>query len=406
MTLKWTRRRLLQASLIAGTGSLLVACVPPTPSPSTAEVTPSLEAQTAIPSAVATEATTSAAPEVTPVETPAEGRPIATIAPDAARTPRASTYTPGTAAAQLYPAAASVPDAPNLAGRILAATQEFLDGLGDLRGRATFDFDDAERVRWHWTTPAGFRRNGLPLKDMSVEQQQLAFGLLRASLSELGYLKSRDIMALQQELRNDPLDYYVSVFGTPGGQTPWSWRWEGHHLSRHFTVNGETVTMVPFFHGSWPTISSTGFRAMPREEDAAREIVLGLDEAQRGQVIFQARALGQHLTGNKPRVEPLEAVGLPVGELGPDQQPKIAEIIQAYLAVLPDEIRAPIDARVQSGLADTRFGWAGSLEPLQPQYWRLQGPSFVLEFDNSRNGGTHIHSVWRDFENDFGGVIP
>jgi hypothetical protein len=163
------------------------------------------------------------------------------------------------------------------------------------------------------------------------------------------------------------------------------------------------VAVTPFFNGAWPTLTDAGLRAMPREEDAARELVLSLDEAKRAVAIFQASSLTQHVTQNQPYVSPLEPIGILASELNADQQALILEIIQTYLGVQSASIATPSFERIHTaGLENIRFGWAGSLEPSQPQYYRLQGPTFLLEFDNSRNSGTHIHSVWRDFEADFG----
>jgi hypothetical protein len=238
---------------------------------------------------------------------------------------------------------------------------------------------------------------------MNPAQRDLALALLQAGVSEAGYQKALDIISLQNDLGNDPELYYVTVFGTPGGAEPWSWRFEGHHLSRHFTVVKEQVVMMPFFLGAWPTLTDAGLRAMPREEDAARELVLSLDEGSRAIAIFQANSLTNHLTQNQPYVSPLEPVGILVSDLGLDQQKRVLEIVQTYLNTLPGNIAAPIFERIRTaGFEQLRFGWAGPLEPSRPHYYRLQGPTFVLEFDNSRNGGTHIHSVWRDFEQDFG----
>lgn len=142
---------------------------------------------------------------------------------------------------------------------------------------------------------------------------------------------------------------------------------------------------------------------MDREENAARELILSLEDAKRAQAIFQERTLTVHVTQNEPYVRPLDPVGIPVGEFTTDQRKLVTEIIQTYLGSLPQQVATLHLERIErGGLENIRFGWAGSLEPRRPQYYRLQGPSFLLEFDNSRNGGTHIHSVWRDFAEDFG----
>jgi hypothetical protein len=300
-----------------------------------------------------------------------------------------------------------------------AAARAFLASLSGVnRDQATFPFGSDERTRWHWTVPSSVPRNGLPLGAMSAGQRRLALALLRASSSAAGYRKALDIMALQGVLQRmktgigDPFDpdrYYVSIFGTPGSRT-WGWRLEGHHLSRHFTVVGNTVVAEPFFLGAWPTRAGSAYRSvakgdrtMPREEDAAREIVLSLDRALRRQVVFSSESLTDHLTQNAVRVSPLERVGVLTGDLPSRAQRRVYEIVRTYLANHPPAIARKALARVErAGIDRTRFGWAGSTRPGLPHYYRLQGPTFVLEFDNSRNSGTHIHSVWRDFERDFG----
>jgi Protein of unknown function (DUF3500) len=300
-----------------------------------------------------------------------------------------------------------------------AAARAFLASLsGSKRDRATFPFGSEERTRWHWTVPSSVPRNGLPLGATSDEQRRLALAMLRTSSSAVGYRKALDIMALQGVLRRmstgigDPFDpdrYYVSVFGTPGARA-WGWRLEGHHLSRHFTIVENTVVAEPFFLGAWPTRAGTAFRslakgdrAMPREEDAAREIVLSLDRALRRRVVFSSESLTDHLTQNAVWVSPLERVGVLTRDLPSRAQRRVHEIVRTYLANHPPAIERKALARVErAGLDRTRFGWAGDTRPGVPHYYRLQGPTFVLEFDNSRNSGTHIHSVWRDFERDFG----
>jgi hypothetical protein len=309
--------------------------------------------------------------------------------------------------------------APDAALSLGDAASAFLRSLSPAaRARATFPFGGSERTRWHWTVPASVPRNGLPLRDMSAAQRRLALRLLRASTSSQGYRKALDIMALQGVLQRmdtgigDPFDpdlYFVSIFGTPGDRT-WGWRLEGHHLSRHFTVVGGRVAAEPFFLGAWPTQAGSafrsvgrGYRTMPREEDAARDIVRSLDGRLRARAVFSAESLTDHVTQNAARVTPPDRVGVLARDLPSSGQARILEIVRTYLANHPAALRRDAFARVeQAGLGRIRFGWAGSMRPREPHYYRLQGPTFLLEFDNSRNDGTHIHSVWRDFQRDFG----
>lgn len=341
---------------------------------------------------------------IPPTSVPPTAFPTTISAPTSAPA-AAATLAPSTVEGTAPTAAATNTAVPvsNLAVNISQATARFLETLDTGRlDKATYDFADQERFRWHWTTPGGFPRNGLPLKKMSAEQRTAAFSLLQASLSQAGYDKALGIMALQKELSNDPELYYVTVFGDPNNNTPWGWRWEGHHLSRHFTISGDQVAVTPFFHGSWPTETDAGVRVMAVEEDSALQLINSLQGAARDQAIIQERTLTQHVTWNQARVQPLPTAGIPFTSLDATQQGLVNAILQAYLTSLPEDVSAEHSARVQSGLNEIRFGWAGSLEKKRPQYFRLQGPAFLLEFDNSRNGGTHIHSVWRDFEQDFG----
>jgi hypothetical protein len=388
MTNQISRRQALRLALMSGVGGLLAACSSTTPQAAQAPASPSSAPPTAaevrVPTSIPTAAPTARATQPTQA---AAGAP--------------TTALPATVAPA--PTAAAAPSA-LLAGEIGKAATQFLASLDDAaRSKASYDFGDAERQRWHWTTPAGFPRNGLPLNEMNPDQRNLAMSLLRASVSPAGYQKALEIMSLQNELGNDPELYYVTLFGAPSDSMPWGWRFEGHHLSRHVTVVGAQVGMTPFFVGAWPTATNAGLRAMDREEQAARELVTSLEGSSRETAIFRPRTLTSHVTQNQPYVTPLDPVGLPVGELDNDRKALVLEIIQTYLGGLPDATAAPLFERLSAaGIENVRFGWSGSLEPRRPHYYRLQGPTFLLEFDNSRNSGTHIHSVWRDFTEDFG----
>jgi Protein of unknown function (DUF3500) len=313
--------------------------------------------------------------------------------------------------------ARAAPVAP--AKSVEGAARAFLASLSAAqRARASFPFGGAERTRWHWTVPSSVPRNGLTLGQMSTRQRRLALALLRASSSRAGYAKAVDIMSLQGLLQrmstgiNDPFDadrYFVSVFGRPGDRA-WGWRLEGHHLSRNFTVVGNNLVTEPFFLGAWPTRAGSAYRtivqgerAMRREEDAAREVVLAVSGQLRRRVVFSSESLTDHVTQNAARVTPLDPVGVLARDLPSAAQRRVREIVRTYIANHPPATaRRVLDRVERAGMARIRFGWAGSLQPGRPQYYRLQGPTFLLEFDNSRNSGTHIHSVWRDFERDYG----
>jgi Protein of unknown function (DUF3500) len=374
MARQLTRRQMLQLTVLGGLGGIAAACQ----SRMTSTIEPS----------------------------PTRAIPTSTRALQPTRVP--ATAAPTTAAAAEPPAATAIPTEQPvralLAANMASAAAQLLDLLDEgQRAKATYAFADPERTRWHWTTPGNFPRNGLPLREMTPEQRDKAMALLQSGVSTGGFQKALDIMSLQNDLGNDPELYFVTVFGIPTSGEPWGWRFEGHHLSRHFTVVNDQVALMPFFLGSWPTVSSNGLKAMEREEWAARELITSLEGQQREVTLFQPRTLTRHVTQNQAFVTPLDPVGIPVTELDQDRQALVNEIIHAYLDTLPDEVAAAQHERVaKAGPENIRFGWAGPIEPRRPHYYRLQGPTFLLEHDNSRNGGTHIHSVWRDFSDDFG----
>jgi len=329
------------------------------------------------------------------------GRATESLLPTASPSPL-STSTP---APTSLPGAAptATPEITTLINDIASQAIRYLDSLdSSQRTKSTYAFTDPELTRWHWTTPGNFPRNGLPLREMQTFQRDAAMALLQTSLSPYGLMKSFDIMSLQNDLGNDPELYYVTVFGTPGVE-PWGWRWEGHHLSRRFNIINGKLSVTPFFLGAWPTVNNAGLKAMEREEWAARELVTSLDESQRSTAIFQQDTLGRHVTQNDAFVAPLQNIGIAVSNLSVDRQALITEIIHKYLDTLPDMIAASHLDRLQAaGFENITFAWAGPLEAQRPHYYRLQGPTFLMEHDNSRNRGTHIHSVWRDFAEDFG----
>jgi Protein of unknown function (DUF3500) len=289
----------------------------------------------------------------------------------------------------------------NLAANIEQAATRFLAALpAGLRQQAVFAFSGDERTRWHWTNIIAVPRNGLALADMDSQQRSLALALLRSSLSETGYQQAVAIMALQLELGRSNLDFYFSVFGTPGAGI-WGWRVEGHHLSRHFTLRGDAVGVTPFFLGATPTQTGKNLRAMPREEDAARELVRSFNPQQRTKAVFDNRSLTAHLTQNAVRVTPLAPIGLEWAGMNAAQQRLLEEILQSYLNTLPQSLFDAHWQKIKATQTSLRFAWAGSFEARNPHHYRIQGQGFLLEYDNTRNSGTHIHSVWRDFAADF-----
>jgi hypothetical protein len=297
-----------------------------------------------------------------------------------------------------------------------SAAEQFLASLTpEQRQQATFPFDSPERLRWHFVPQ--FERNGLQVKAMTEPQRTLAFALLRTGLSERGYTTYTQIMQLESILRTiekgggptrDPEGYRFSVFGTPSATGTWGWRVEFHHVSLHFSVvNGKAISSTPSFAGANPAEvrdgPQQGHRTLGLLEDTARALVAALDDAQRATAIFTTVALNDIVTGNSLDISPLSPAGLKASAMTAAQRELLMRVLDAYAGLMAPDIAAGRLAKIKAaGVENVSFAWAGSIERGQRHYYRLQGPTFLIEFDNTQNNGNHVHSVWRDFTGDFG----
>jgi hypothetical protein len=200
----------------------------------------------------------------------------------------------------------------------------------------------------------------------------------------------------------------VSVFGTPSTKANWGWRLEGHHLSLNFTiVGGQMVSTTPQFLGAHPAEvpsgPKTGLRILGYKEDPARELVLALDAAQRTKAIISTSAPDEIVTRNDLEVKPLKPAGIVAAELQPPQREMLMRIIEAHTSVMAVDLAADrMAALKKAGLEKIAFAWAGEAARGRKHYYRVQGPTFLIEYDNTQNNGNHAHSVWRDFDGDFG----
>ena len=295
---------------------------------------------------------------------------------------------------------------------------QFLMSLSDEeRGRATFDFESDERVRFHFIPPEVFERQGLTLKEMSSEQKDRAQALLRTGLSQSGYMTASEIIEVEGILQamegggqfsRDPELYFVSVFGTPSSDGTWAWRFEGHHLSLHFTIiDGAITVSTPTFLAASPAEVMEGPRAGLRPlgslEDAGRALLASLDPAQRDVAILEEVAPTNIVAGVALAPDPLSPVGIVGSELTPAQRDLLMEVIEFYTSVMADDIAALRRAKIQDdGIENITFAWAGGTSYGDVSYFRVQGPSFLIEFDHTQNDPNHVHSGWRDFDGDFG----
>jgi hypothetical protein len=324
-------------------------------------------------------------------------------------------------------AAGSIVGAERSSAAMAAAAKAFLDSLTpEQRQQATFPFAGDERTHWHFIPTEQFPRKGLLIKSMNEAQRRHAHDLLRAGLSQRGYLTATQIMDLEtilgdleradrersgrggNGLERDPEKYFFSIFGTPSARDTWGWRVEGHHVSLHFTiVNGTLVAGAPSFFGSNPAEvregPKKGLRILGAEEDAARALLQSLDAAQRAKAIVATEAPRDILTTANVDIKPLSPAGITADALNATQRDLLIKLIDVYTGHMAPDIAADRTSRLRkAGIEKIGFAWAGDTERGKKHYYRVQGPTFLIEYDNTQNDANHIHSVWRDFEGDFG----
>ena len=304
------------------------------------------------------------------------------------------------------------------ARRMGKAASAFLAAL-DTEGRAhaTFEFGSDERYSWHYTPRP---RNGLPRKDMAAPQLEAAEALMGSSVSKRGLEKVRAI--IQHELilaraerpegtshwERDTGLYFFSVFGDPYGSEPWGWRVDGHHLSLHFTMaNGDVISSTPAFFGANPAEvkdgPEKGLRILAEEEDLARRLFMSLDASQTAKAVIYPVAPADLITRASRRVEIAEPAGLPAELMSAGQRDALMSLVQVYLQRTTPEVAARTLRKIEgAGVSNICFAWAGSASRGQGHYYRIHGPNFFAEYDNTQNMANHVHSVWRSVEGDFG----
>jgi hypothetical protein len=294
------------------------------------------------------------------------------------------------------------------------AAKAFLASLPpDQKARATFAMADEERFNWHFIPRV---RKGLAFREMSAGPRQLAHALLAAGLSQQGAIKADTVMSLDQVLKEievnptnerDPEKYYFSIFGEPSETGTWAYRVEGHHLALNFTIVKGHVASTPSFFGANPAevrgTSRNGLRTLAREEDLGRDLVKALSDAQRAVAIVDKTAYKDIITmaSRKAAIEGKPS-GLPYAKMNAKQREALDALVAEYANDFPPtiaEARMEQYHKSQSGLY---FAWAGGIEKGNPHYYRIQTPTFLIEYDDTQNEANHIHSVWRDYEGDFG----
>lgn len=293
----------------------------------------------------------------------------------------------------------------------VSLANRFLESLSaDQKGKAQKPFDDDYRTNWRYV-PAN--REGINLGQMTPAQTDMALALLRSSLGEAGWKRTETIKSLEdvlKELENgnagrDKRLYTFTFFGEPTNTGKWAWRYEGHHVSLNFTFNhGELVSSSPQFFGSNPAEVRSGplkgTRVLGAEQDLGFALLDSLSPDQLKKATIGDTAPGDVVTSNTRKAGIQKDTGLHFAEMTKPQQETIVKLLHVY-----NDAQSPFEAKRRWGRVDLNslvFAWMGSTKPGKGHYYRIQGSKFLVEYDNTQNDANHIHSVWRDFDGDFG----
>lgn len=305
------------------------------------------------------------------------------------------------------------------AGNMTKAAIKFLQSLSaEQKAKAQFTFDNEERYNWHFVP---ISRKGIPVKDLTMAQRKIGFDLLHTVLSDTGFNKATSIMGLENILKEvesrpaedhyrDPENYYFSIFGNPGDPI-WAWRFEGHHVAFNFSCeNNHLVGGTPGFLGTNPAIvlsgPEKGKQILKDETELGFALLHSLDAAQLTKTVIADTALKDILTFDSRKAMISDPTGILYSELNTAQQKILMQLLSIYIHRYTRFFAMGMMHEIEAaGLNNLRFAWAGEKQPGvgHPHYYRIQGPSIIIEYDNTQNNANHVHTVVRDLKNDFGG---
>jgi hypothetical protein len=271
------------------------------------------------------------------------------------------------------------------------------------------------RYEWHYFPASTFPRNGISISEMNTIQKRNLDALIQSFLSERGFTRTKNIMSFEDLLRDleggnssrIAEHYFIAIYGMPGKDSTWGWKFSGHHLALNFTIVNGKLAFAPFFFGVNPSEvkdgTRKGTRLIKEEEELGFELVNSLTPDQKQKAIIRENAFGDIITGASEEVNPLVPEGIFAKDLTFEQKITLNKLIVAYLlSMRADVSKVRMQKITAEDINNISFGWAGGTEPGKPHYYRVQGKSFLIEFDNTQNRANHIHSVWRDFKGDFG----
>jgi hypothetical protein len=291
-----------------------------------------------------------------------------------------------------------------------------LDDAG--RKKVQFAFDSPQKTQWSNLPSPMYQRNGVRLADLTAAQRTAIMNLLTVALSKDGYQKVVDIMRGDETLKRNgggggraPAfgedQYYLSFVGTPSATTPWMLQFGGHHLAINLTMAGQDATMTPSLPAVQPakfTIEGRTVRPLGDENDKSFALINALDDKQKAQAILGSRVadlvLGPGQDGKKIQPE-----GIKASALTPAQQTMLWDIVHEWSGIMSDAFAEPRMAEIKSHLNDTYFAWSGPITNGSAAYFRIQGPTLVIEYAPQGGSVEHIHTIYRDPTNDYGAKL-
>ncbi|MCW3090176.1 MAG: hypothetical protein JWP81_1245 [Ferruginibacter sp.] len=312
---------------------------------------------------------------------------------------------------------------PVMAQDMVGKANAFIRQLDDAqRVKALYPFDTTERYRFNYV-PLDDRK-GISVNELNATQRAALMDLLKTCLSEQTLKKVNDIMQLDNILKElehrkaedhyrDPGKYFITIFGIPSSSTIWGWRFEGHHVAFHFSADkNQLVAGTPGFLGANPAIVLSGPQknkeVLKEETDRGFTLLHALSPEELKKAITDTIAPGEIVTGASRSAMIGHPVGIRYNELSAAHQQLLLQLLNGYIHRYTTLFAQAMLKEIQAaGLENLWFTWAGSTEHVlgKPYYYRIQGPTIIIEYDNSQNNANHIHTVIRDLKNDFGGDL-
>jgi len=305
-----------------------------------------------------------------------------------------------------------------VASTIVAKANGFLSSLDEgQRSKVLFDFNDAaQRVKWSNLPTTMVPRAGLKMGELSETQRNAAMGLLAATLSKHGYEKVLAIMGGDEALKAASGGrggmfgrdlFYISILGKPSVRDPWMLQFGGHHLALNITMVGREGILTPSLTAAQPakyTVDGRTVRPLGAENDKAFALINALGEGQRKQAILTYK-VADLVLGPGQDGKTIQPEGIECSAMNASQQAMLLDLVSEWARIVNEPSAAARMAEIKANLSGTWFAWSGPTTNGMPAYYRIQGPTVVIEYAPQPLGGDptmHIHTIYRDPTNDYG----